>query len=176
MASPGRSSSGGVSRDDGRLAHQPGDLQCLADHSAQLLQVERLEQVVVGPLPHRLDGRIGRPGQGDEDDRDAGVDGADLFQDLQAGLVGQAQVEENDVGRRGRDALEALRTRIGDLDSVCGGREDVAHLLREQPRVVVDEQQVGRGAFPTREVMQHVTLIFGYAFWSKMGGLEELVR
>ena len=41
---------------------------------AQLVQVERLEQVVVGPLLHRLDGRVGRLGHGDEDDRDARID------------------------------------------------------------------------------------------------------
>ena len=61
-------------RDDGRLAHQACHLQGLADHPAQLLHVERLEQVVVRPLPHRLDGGIRRPRQGDEHDRDAGVE------------------------------------------------------------------------------------------------------
>ena len=45
----------------GRLAHQAGDLQRLAEHAVQFLQVERLEQVIVRPLPHRFDGRIRRP-------------------------------------------------------------------------------------------------------------------
>ena len=31
-----------------RLAHQAGDLQRLAEHAVQLLQVQRLEQVIVG--------------------------------------------------------------------------------------------------------------------------------
>ena len=134
--------------DDGRLAHQPGDLQRLADHAAQLVQVERLEQVVVGPLLHRLDGRVRRLGHGDEDDRDAGVDPADLPEDVQAGLVGQAQVEENDVRGLGGDALEALGPGVGDLDPVCRGGERLAHLLRDQGRVVVDEQQVGHDRAP----------------------------
>ena len=99
---PSTSGSGGGLGDHGRLAHPPGHLQRLADHAPQLVQVERLEQVVVGPLPHRLDGRVRRLGHGDEDDRDARVDPADLLVDVQAGLVGQAQVEENDVGRHGR--------------------------------------------------------------------------
>ena len=55
---------------------------------------------------------------GDEDDRDARVDPADLLEDVQAGLVGQAQVEEDDVGRVGADALEPLRAGAGDLDPV----------------------------------------------------------
>ena len=97
MASPGDLFVRRRLRDNGRLAHQPGDLERLADHAVQLLQVDRLEQVVEGPVPHRLDGRVGRPDHGDKHDRDAGVDLAELRQDLQAGLVGQAQVEENNV-------------------------------------------------------------------------------
>ncbi len=99
-------------------------------------------------MPHRLDGGIRGPRQGDKHDRDAGVNGANLVQDLQARLVRQAQVQENDIRGRGRDALEALATRVGDLDSVCGGGEEVAHLLREQLRVIIDEQQVGHDALP----------------------------
>ena len=108
--------------DHGRLAHPPGHFQRLADHPPQLVQVERLEQVVVGALLHRLDGRVRRLGQGDEDDRDARVDLADLLVDLQAGLVGQAQVEENDIGRLGTDPLEPFGAGAGHLDPVIGGR------------------------------------------------------
>ena len=108
--------------DHGRLAHPPGHFQRLADHPPQLVQVERLEQVVVGALLHRLDGRVRRLGHGDEDDRDARVDLADLLVDLQAGLVGQAQVEENDIGRLGTDALEPFGAGAGHLDPVNGER------------------------------------------------------
>jgi hypothetical protein len=94
-------------------------------------------------LPHRFDGRIGRPDHGDQYDRDAGVDLAELPQDVQAGLVGQAQVEENDVWPNGGDAFETLGARVGDLDAVCGGGEHVAHLVGEQVRVVIDEEQAG---------------------------------
>ena len=143
MASPGWSSSGGVPTTTRRLAHHVGDLQRLADHAVQFLQVKRFEQVIVSTLPHRFDGRIGRPDHGDKDDRDAGVDLAELLQDVQAGLVGQAQVEENDIGPNFGGALEALGARVGNLDLVCGGGEDVAHLVREQVRVVIDQEQVG---------------------------------
>src|SRR6516164_5835245 len=135
-------------RDHGWLAHQAGDLQGLADYPVQFLHIERFEQVVVSPVPHRLDGRVGRPDHGDKHDRDAGVNGADLVQDLQARLVRQAQVEENDIRGRRPNALEALATRVGDLDSVFGGGEAVADLLREQVRVIIDQQQVGHGWRP----------------------------
>jgi hypothetical protein len=94
-------------------------------------------------LPHRFDGRIGRPDHGDQYDRDAGVDLAELPQDVQAGLVGQAQVEENGVWPNVGDTLQALGARVGDLDPVGGGREDVAHLVREQAWVVIDQKQAG---------------------------------
>jgi hypothetical protein len=94
-------------------------------------------------LPHRFDGRIGRPDHRDKYDWDAGVDLAELPQDLQAGLVGQAQVEQNNVWPNGGDAFEALAARVGDLDPVCGRGEHLAHLVREQVGVVIDQEQVG---------------------------------
>ena len=84
-------------------------------------------------------------GHGDEDDRDPRIDPADLLIDFQPGLVGQAQVEENDVGRIGADALDPLRAGAGDLDPVGSGGERLAHLLRDQVRVIVDEQDPGHG-------------------------------
>ena len=149
---PSTSGSGAVSATHGRLAHPPGHFQCLADHPPQLVQVERLEQVVVGALLHRLDGRIRRLGQGDEDDRDPRIDLADLLVDLQAGLVGQAQVEQNDIRRPGTDALEPFGAGAGHLDPVTGSGERLAHLLRDQDRVIIDEQQVGHGRLrPVRQ-------------------------
>src|SRR5271166_2490076 len=40
-------------------AHPPAHLQRLIDHPPELSQVERFEEVVVGALPHRLNGRVG---------------------------------------------------------------------------------------------------------------------
>ena len=132
-------------RNHGRPAHPPAHLHRLVDHPPELLQVERLEQVVVGALPHRLDGRVRRPGDGDEDDGDARVDAADRLVELQAGLVGQSQVEEDDVRGVGADEPEPFRAGAGHLDPVRGGRERQAHLLRDQGRVIIDEQDVGHG-------------------------------
>src|SRR4029077_13233435 len=94
-------------------------------------------------VPHRLDGRIGRPGHSDHHDRDAGVDSPELSQDIQAGLVGQAQVEENNVRASGGDPFQALCARLCDLNPVCGRGEHVAHSVPEQVRVVIDQEQGG---------------------------------
>jgi hypothetical protein len=71
-------------------------------------RIGRLEEVVVRPLPHRLDGRVRRLGHGDEDDRNARVDAAYLLVDVQAGLVGQAQVQKNNVRGLGTGPLKRL--------------------------------------------------------------------
>ncbi len=131
--------------DHGRLAHAPGHFQRFADHAPQLMQVERLEQVVVGALLHRFDGRIRRLGHGDEDDRDPRVDAADLLVDLEPGLVGQAQVEQNDIGRCWHRFVDPFGAGAGHLDPVTGGGKRLPHLLRDQDRVVVDEQHMGHG-------------------------------
>jgi hypothetical protein len=141
---------GKVYRNHSRLAHAPGHFQRLADHPPQLGQVERLEEVVVGPLFHCLDGRVRPLGHRDEDDWDARVDSADGLVDVQAGLVGQAQVQEDHVRRFGPDALNPVRPRAGHLDPVGGGGERLAHLHRDQGRVVVDEQEVGHGRLTPR--------------------------
>ena len=65
-------------RDDSRLAHQACHLYGLVDDVVQFLHIERLEQIVVSALPHRLDCGIRGPRERDKHDRDAGVDGANL--------------------------------------------------------------------------------------------------
>ena len=94
-------------------------------------------------MPHGLDSRIGRSRQGDEDDRDMGVDGTDFLQDLQAGLVGKPQVKKHYVWRLRRDAVEPLPPRMRDLYPVPRSREDVANNSRKQFWVVINEKQMG---------------------------------
>ncbi len=130
-------------RDNGRLAHQPSHFEGLADHAVQLLQIDRLEQVVVGPVPRRLDGRVSRSDHGDEDDRDACVELSKLRQDIQSRLVRQAQVEENNVRAMGGDLFQALCPRASDINPMFGRGEHVGHLLGEQVWVVINQEQVG---------------------------------
>src|SRR5262249_53124154 len=106
---------GGRFRDHGRLAHQAGELQGLDDHAAQPGQVEGLEEVVVGTLLHRLDGGVGGRGPGDEDDGDAAVDLADALVRLRPREVWEGHVEQDDVGRLGRDLAEPLLGRARDV-------------------------------------------------------------
>ena len=58
--------------------------------------------------------------------------------DLQPGLVRQAQIEENDVRRPGTDPLESFGTAPSDVHPVGRRGERLAHLPREQGRVIVD--------------------------------------
>ncbi len=128
-----------------RRAASPGHVQCLADHAPQLVQVKRLEEVVVGALPHRFDGLARRLGSGDEDDRDARVDQADRLVNLKTRLVRQAQVKKDDIGRFGTNSREPIRAGGGNLDLVRRGGKSLADLLRDQGRVIIDEHQVGHG-------------------------------
>src|SRR5262249_58878375 len=73
----------------------------------------------------------------------------DLLVDLQPGLVGQAQVEENDVRRTGADPLQSLGTGGSNLDPVGRRGERLAHLPGDQGRVIIDEQQLGHGRSPS---------------------------
>src|SRR5204863_6908146 len=70
---------------------------------------------------------------------------ADLPVDLQAGLVGQAQVEENNVRRPGADALEPFGAGTCHLDPITRGGERLARLFWDYDRVIIDEQHVGHG-------------------------------
>ena len=112
---------GGRLGDDGGLAAQPRELQRLADDSSQVLGVERLDQVVVRPLLHRLDGMLRSRGRRDEHDRDAGVDLPDALVDLQPREVGEPEVEQDDVRRPLGDATDPLLAGAGHVNPVLRG-------------------------------------------------------
>ena len=125
-----------------RQTHAGGHVERLADDLLELLQVERLVQVVEGAQLHGLDGGIDRLRSGDEDDRDPRVDGAYLRVDREAGSVGQIEVEEDDVGRRGADLLDADRAGGHGRHPVIGAMEGLTHLLRQARQIVVDQEHV----------------------------------
>lgn len=74
------------------------------------------------------------------------VDAADLLIDLQSGLVGQAQVKENDIRRLGLDPFEPRHSGASDLDAVIRGGKELTNLSRDQGQVIIDEQNVGHGS------------------------------
>jgi hypothetical protein len=121
-------------------AREPRDPDGLVDHTLQPLQVEGFEQIIVGSLLHHLDGVVGRTGHGDEDDGDPGIDRPDLPEDFQAGLVRQAEVEENDVGWLEADAFNAFGARGRMLRAVLRRGEYVPDLVGHDVEIVVDQK------------------------------------
>ncbi len=115
--------------DDARPALAMRVVQRVADHSLQLFEIERLEQIVERALLHRLDGRVGGLGDGDKDHRDAGVEPADFLVNFQARTVGKKQVEKNHVRPMRPQRLESLGRRTSRLDGVRRRGKYVTHLL-----------------------------------------------
>ena len=89
----------------------------------QLAGAERLRQVVVGPGVERLDLVRLLPARGDDHDRH-GAPVADAAHDLDAVEVGQAEVEQHEVGRA-RLRLDERRARRCRLRP-CGSRAPAA--------------------------------------------------
>jgi hypothetical protein len=141
--------------DRGRRTHQAGQLQRLADDAPQLLRVERLEQVVVGPLLHRRDCRIRRGDTGDEDDGDPRVNGTNTPIKLQPGAIGQTHVQEDDVRQRCRQLPRSIRAVAGYGNRHAEWRQGVGCLGQDEVRVVIDEQEPGHGP------LRRIALTFG---------------
>ncbi len=126
-------------RDDGGRLHPTCDLKGLANDPPQVAGVERLGEVVVGALLHRLDGGVGRPGDRDEDDGGPQAHPADLPVDLQAGLIGQAGVQKDDVGPASAGQFEPLGSGGGELDPMLRRGERLPQRHQARGRVIVDE-------------------------------------
>ena len=139
MIASSTSESGGRFGHQGRLVHPLGHVQGLAHHTPQLMQVERLEQVVVGAQPHGFDGRVGPLGHGHEDHRNPRVDLPQLLEDFQARIVGQPHVEQDHVGGAVANPLDAFGPGDRDFDHVRRRGKGLQHLPRDQGRVIIDE-------------------------------------
>jgi hypothetical protein len=140
MASP-LSSVGGVCATTAGLRISRPTFHGLDDNAAQAGDVQRLEEVVVGALLHRLDGGVGGRGPGDENDGDAAVDLADLLVSLQPRQVGEVDVEQDDVGRVGPDLANPLLGRLSDVGLHALRPEGMGHLLQDHHRIVINQQQ-----------------------------------
>jgi hypothetical protein len=70
--------------------------------------------------------------------------GAEARQELQPVLVGQGEVEQDQVRRVSRTALDARGHRRRDRDAVPGLLEQEAERVGDE-RAVFDEQDVGKG-------------------------------
>jgi hypothetical protein len=98
-------------------------LEGLADLGAEDVEVDRLVQVVVGALVHRLQGGLVRGVAGEHDDLGLGGAAADVAHDVQSRHVAHDQVGEDQVEALLVDELEALGAAGRDADVVAGALE-----------------------------------------------------
>ena len=144
-------------RDEGRLGRLEARLQLavlgeervalgrLLHEARDRLGVERLDDVVVGAVLERLDGRLDRCVGRHDDDGRLGGGLADLAEDLETVHPGHLDVDEEDLRRLARERRERL--------AAARRGEDVVPLLLEPERerapqvgLVVDDHQLhGRG-------------------------------
>ena len=118
-------------RDDDRRS-QPRHVRRLGDDAAQALQVERLVEVVERAPLHGLDGGIRRLGRRDEDDGYSRVDRADLLEDFEPRLVGQAEVEEDDVWRIASHPVDAGSAGLSNVHLMVRRRKRQTNLFGQQ--------------------------------------------
>ncbi len=103
-------------------------------------QIDRLQQVIGGAVPHRLDRAFERRMAGDDDHLRREVARRRLAEQLEAVAVGQDEVEQDHVGR-GDEKVARLFHRVG----ASGGESLVRDQLRQRFRgvaVVVDDQSM----------------------------------
>ncbi len=135
---------------DRKIAGERVLLERALDGRQELLQVERLGEVVERAVPHRRDGPLAVAVSGRDDDRHvAHRPLADLAQEIEAAPVSQAKIEEDAVDRPGLERLPRLgQARRGDslLSEATDGRDQTF----SNPRLVFDDQNRAHvRAFPS---------------------------
>ena len=122
-----------------------------ADAGDELVHAEGLGEVVIGAEGEGLD--LGGFGvSGGEDNDGGGANLADAADDLDAVEVGEAKVEEDDVGGALAEGIEGVAGGAGDLDVVAVAGEAAAEGL-DNLGVVFDDEDAGafrRHALPRR--------------------------
>ncbi len=125
------------------LVLQPLAIEAALHDVNDLLHLERLEDVVVGPLLHRLDRRLdgAEAGHDDRDDRDALL--ADLLDQLEPTHVGHLQIRDDQVVAALVQLLEGQRAVLDGVDDVPLHGQEVGQDLADH-LLVVDDQDPGR--------------------------------
>jgi hypothetical protein len=112
------------------------------DEAECLVRRYRLEEVVEGPGPHRLDGRLNRAVPRDHDDHDVGIELHGPRQDRHAVDPRHPEVGQDDVRPLALEQPEPVL-------SIDGGHARIAvlgeHLspVRDDIRLVIDDQHPG---------------------------------
>jgi hypothetical protein len=109
---------------------------------AELVEVQRLLEVVGRAPPHGLYGVVHRPVGGHQHHLDRGVDPEDLRQELEARAVREAEVEEHQVGRLLAHPVDAVGSGLGDPHVVIRAGQRLRDLAAEQA-LVLDDQDRG---------------------------------
>ena len=110
------------------------------DDAAELLQVDRLGQVVVGAGLERLDRVLGRAVGGDDDRLLAPAGLLEPLQQVEAGAVGQAHVGDDGAVGAVLQVQQRFLDRAGGLDVVALAQQRQL-VQRAQVGLVVDDEQ-----------------------------------
>ena len=120
-----------------------GPTQQRADARAQLLDGERLDEVVVGACVEPLDPVVDRVPRSDDQNGDGIASVAERAADVEAADLGHQEIEDDRVGRRGA----VLCQRVGAVDSL-------ADLVVDAERTAIAERTAGSSSTTrTRVVM-----------------------
>ena len=124
------------------LVLQPLAIEAALHDVDDLLHLERLEDVVVGPLLHRLDRRLdgAEAGHDDREDRDALL--GDLLDQLEAAQVGHLQIRDDQVVAALVQLLEGQRAVLDGVHDVPLHGQEVGQDLADH-LLVVDDQDPG---------------------------------
>ena len=154
------SAEGGVERlqiglgDDGaNLLFQHIDLNLqttqvanLADHDAKLIGRHRLDEVVGGSPPHRLDGTFDRAKRGEDNHLQVGGQSQHFGQQIEAMLASQADVEKRHLEGSLAQESQGLITILDIGDGMAHRLQCDSHRAADV-WLVVDDEDVERGNF-----------------------------
>ncbi len=121
-------------------------LERVADLDLQLVDVERLAEVVVRAQPHRFDGGVGRRERGNHDAEHVLIDALGGAQHFDAAHVGHLDVGDQEVEPAALELVDRLAAVFGKRDVVALAPQHDRQQLAHRPLVVDDEQSRLRGA------------------------------
>ena len=126
------------------LAPQRLALFCLSQREDDLVRLERLADVVVGPRLHRLDGEVHVAVRAHDDDRRRMLLRLERRQHVETSHARHAHVRQDDVGVERVDERQRRLAAVGNLDLEAmlleEGAQDEANVL-----LVIDDQYAAHG-------------------------------
>ena len=111
-------------------------LERLADQTRQIIGVERLGDVVVGPVLQRLDGSLNRSVAGHDDDDNFRIDLANLAVQLETVHAGHLDIQQRQIPALARQLQQRLARAGGRLDHVALFLEPFAQRFADHVLIV----------------------------------------